>query len=272
MKIVYLDILFLTNLIPDYLLLRLTGVILGVYTKPYRIISGALFGGLLSIPLYFMHSNMSFLIKTAFCLCLCLIVFGFKKLLLSFTVFCALSFAFCGAVYALSLLNVCGAHVKNGSVYADISFTFLCVSCVFAYCVLRLAFGQGSGFTGKKRILVTALLKGKKITFSALCDTGNALRHPFSNKRIIIAPKDLCASLLPEEAKGFLMRSTDSSSAFELLSGELSGRLSLIPFSSVNGEGLMLVLKPDELLLDGKPNKSYLLGISNSKTEALIGV
>ncbi|MBQ7624703.1 MAG: sigma-E processing peptidase SpoIIGA [Clostridia bacterium] len=272
MKIVYVDLLFLSNLIPDYLLLRLTAALSGIYSKPYRTVLGALLGGCLSVPLYFMRAGPAFLLKLAFCALLCAVAFGFKRLAVSCTLFFASSFIFCGAVWALSLLNVCGAHVKNGAVYANISFPFLCVSCVFAYCVTRAAFGQGSGFSGEKRVEVTAFLNGRSVRFYALSDTGNALRHPFSNKRVIVAPKDICAELFAPDLRDAVLSRGDPSEAFEALSPRLRGRLSLIPFSTAGGDGLMLVLKPDVLSLDGKKRDEYLLGLANCGTDALIGV
>lgn len=272
MKIVYIDLLFLSNLIPDYLLLRLTAAILGVYVKPLRTVLGAVLGGVLSVPLYFMTFRFPLLIKCLFCLLICLSAFGKKRLAAVCTLFCALSFAFCGACSALSLLNVTNAQVKNGSLYANISFSFLMVACVFAYCLLRLVFGQGSGFSGKKQMTVQVVLNGNETCFTALSDTGNTLRHPFSNKRIIVAGRDLCAPLFEPFERAYLLSSKNPADAFEALSGTMRSHLTLVPYTAAGGSGLMLVIKPDKISIDGKDDPSYLLGVAYDGVEAVIGV
>ena len=198
MKIVYLDLLFLTNLIPDYLILRLTAAILGIFVSPARTVLAAILGGVLSVPVYFLNvgNGLSFFVKICLCVFICLVCFGRKRTAAACLLFCALSFAFCGAVLALSLINVTGAHVKNGSVYAEISFPLLLVGSVFAYCVLRLVFGQGSASGEKKELTVSASLNGRTVRFKALSDTGNCLLHPFSNKRIMVTDRAVFAGIL----------------------------------------------------------------------------
>ncbi len=273
MKIVYLDVLFLTNLIPDYLILRLTSVILGIFVKPMRTCAAALIGGILSVPLYFLEAGngLSFILKSCLCIIICLVCFGKKRTAAACALFCALSFSFCGAVLALSLLNVTGAHVKNGSVYADVSLPILLVGFVFAYCVLRLVFGQGSASDRKKELSVCASLGNKTVRFKALSDTGNCLLHPFSSKRIMVTDRGVFAELLGDGGKALLLKSDKCSDAFDGLSALCGPRLSLIPYSTAGGSGLMLVLRADKITIDGKPCEDVLLGAADAEIRAGCG-
>ena len=51
MRVIYIDLLFVTNLIPDYLLLRLTAVLLGRYVRQWRLILGAIVAAACALPL-----------------------------------------------------------------------------------------------------------------------------------------------------------------------------------------------------------------------------
>ena len=78
MRVIYIDLLFITNLIPDYLLLRITAVLLGRYVRQWRLILGAIVAAACALPLYLlpMSTYMSLCAKALVCLLVCLVTFG----------------------------------------------------------------------------------------------------------------------------------------------------------------------------------------------------
>ena len=128
--IVYADVLVFVNSIVDYFLLLLTARLNKVMYKKFRLILGAIFGGL--TPLYIFLSVKSviidFLIKSAFCIFMILICFGFINLKFFLgNVVCLLSatFIYAGAILAIwQVFKSPKIFINNLTVYYDVSITF----------------------------------------------------------------------------------------------------------------------------------------------------
>ena len=279
MRIVYIDLLFLTNLIPDYLLLRLTACLLGRYTRGFRIWLGSIFAALCAIPLYFlpMSMYMALAAKAAVCLLVCLMTFGRQKLTAVCTLFTAMSFAFAGAVSALCWLGVTeGASVRGGTVYANLSLPMLILASLLAYCVMRLIFTRGEGAKGGRKAKIEVQLQGRQAVFDAYEDSGNDLREPFTGRGVIVVSMPACLPLLPPESAEALSGQEDASHLFEILSKNHPRTFGLIPYSTASGGGLMLTVKPDRVTVNGKTD-NRIIGISPREITAsgccaLIGV
>jgi len=273
MKIVYIDLLFFTNLIPDYLLLRLTSSLLGRYPKKWRVALGSVFAALCSVPLYFLPLGiyLSLCAKALVCILVCLITFGRRKLTANCTVFCAMSFAFAGAVSGLCWMGLLGGvSVRGGSVYANLSLPMLIAASALAYCVIRLIFGHGDAAKGGMSKEVCVSYNGKSLRFKAFCDSGNSLHEPFGGRQVvIISAKDCLPIFSPAEVE-ILSSSLDLSQSFSRLSSLFPGRYSLIPYSTAGDNGLMLILRPDKLTVNGK-TEDRLLGLSRKQISVGIG-
>jgi stage II sporulation protein GA (sporulation sigma-E factor processing peptidase) len=130
MKIIYLDVLFIVNLIPDYLLLKLTGILWGRYPKRWRLFLGSFFAAATAIPLYFTPFGVygSCAAKAIVCILVCLITFGKNNLGGVCSLFIGMSFAFAGAVSVLCWLGVSdGISVQGATVYANLSLPMLII-------------------------------------------------------------------------------------------------------------------------------------------------
>ena len=277
MKVVYIDLLFVTNLIPDYLLLRITAAMLGRYPKKLRLALGTLFAALCSLPLYLLPMSvyMSLCAKAVVCALVCLITFGRHKLSQSCTLFCAMSFA--GGVSAICWLGLSdGLSVRGTAVYAHLSQPMLVCASLLAYCVIRLVFSVGQASRGGRKVKVEAGLLGRPITFSAYQDSGNTLFEPFSGRAVIVLYQHECIPLLPCDAARIITESSSAHLCFEHLAGIYPRIFSLIPYSTAAGNGLMLCIKPDEIQVNGK-KENCIIGISPQPItvdgcSALIGV
>lgn len=279
MKVVYIDLLFITNLIPDYLLLRITATLLGRYVRWWRQACGAAFAAACALPLYLlpMSTYLSLCIKALVCLLVCLITFGRHRLANTCTLFCAMSFAFAGGVSAVCWLGLLdGVSVRGGALYANLSLPMLICASLLAYCVMRLVFSCGEAARGGRRAKAEITLLNKTLTVSAYRDSGNTLHEPFTGKGVLVLSPRECMELVPDDAAEVLRRDVPPLGCFEELGRMYPGVFSLIPYSTAGNSGLMVCIKPDLILIDGKKDHR-IVGISHREItingcSAVIGV
>jgi len=81
-------------------------------------------------------------------------------------------------------------------------------------------------------------IENNHLTLTAFLDTGNKLKDPYSNKNIILLDKN------------------------KLLNINITKPI-YIPYNSLNNHGLLECYKAEKLIIDGKENKNFLIGISN---------
>jgi len=270
MKVVYIDLLFITNLIPDYLLLRLTSILLGRFVRPWRMALGAVFAAVCALPLYLLPLSVysALLAKAAVCALVCLITFGRQKLTGVCTLFCGMSFAFAGAVSAVCWLGISDRISVHGtSLYANLSLPMLCCAAVLAYCLMRLVFAGGRAQRGGKKVTVQASLLGREVRFCAYPDSGNLLREPFSGKAVIVTSLSQCLPLLPPDAAEIIAAESMPHLCFERLCRMYPRIFSLIPYSTAGGSGLMLCIRPQKVITDGKKD-DRVIGISPEEITA----
>ena len=120
MTVVYLDVLFLLNLVVDYLLLHAAARITGEPVSRLKIGLGALLGGGYAGAVFL--PGMMWLSHPVCKICsgvvMILIAFGASRRLLRLTlVFFAVSAALGGVILALQLLETGGLTLENGVLY-----------------------------------------------------------------------------------------------------------------------------------------------------------
>ena len=258
MTIVYLDELAALNFLCDYLLLRATAELRGLPRRRGRCFLSALLGGAWGAcamlpPLRFLAAPPAALAASGF---LTLIAFGGDGGLgKSWACFLALSAAFAGAVFfACCLLEDGGA----GPCLLRCPLRTLLLSFSLFYALLCLLLRRAVEKRGRERSAVTVRLLGREAGFTALNDTGNTLSDPISGMHVLIADRDALAPLFPVP-----LPRGDAVSMLRALGDweELGLRGRLVPFRSVGGGGLLLCLRPDEVLVDGA-RRDVLVGVS----------
>lgn len=262
MKTVYVDEMFLLNLIINYFIVLATAKLCALPLKRLRFAFAAASGALYSILLLF--EPLSFLaspvMKLVLGFVMTVIAFGVKvKLLKPFLAFLAVSAAFGGAVYAASLLA--GGNIDEG-LYINASMRVLALSFAVCYFVLTLLFRR----FGKKRQReirsVKVTLCGRSAEFNALRDTGNELYDPLSGLPVMVVDIKETGKLLPERLIEPLKAGIPE--FIHALSGEDAyfSRFRLVPYSAVGVKmALLPVFRPDSLLVGGKEDKNILVGL-----------
>ena len=185
--VIYSDVLFLINFSLDYLCLFIAGRILNRFSKVWRIVAAAAFGGLYSfLPYAFVtetYISLPLHILSAFVICM--IAFGYKShkqaifLTLTFIVTSALFGGLISGIFSLS------DQYSDGT-YTEMSAASFCVICVMS-AIIVFSYSLICGkriHTRSARIRIT--LGKEKSELNLLCDSGNLVTEPFSALPVII--------------------------------------------------------------------------------------
>lgn len=231
---VYLDLLFLLNLLVDLLLILGTNRLAGHPMGVKRALPAAMLGGIYAagcvLPGFFFLGNTLWRL-----VCLALmsaIAFGLSQSgLRRGVLFVFLSMALGGIALGLGRGGFWSLVLSAGGV------CFLCLV----------------GFRGRVReqkyIPVTIYYGGQTVSMTALVDTGNTLRDPVSGRPVLVVDASVASKLLP------LSCAQLAHPVETLATAKLTG-LRLIPYSAVGqSAGLLLGIRPDRVEADGKESE-----------------
>ena len=237
--VVYGDLVFLLNLLVNFLLLRGTARLGATAAPPLRLWIAAGLGALYAVAVYlpglYWLRMISIKILTAGLMLLC--AFGLKPSTLRLAaVFAVLSLVLCGTVYAVQAVGKqpisYGPHLLYPVSFASLLLTALGVSLACKLLLPTLDHGNNSVLP------LTLELQGKKLRLTALRDSGNTLKDPLSGEPVITVYWKALASLLPPSVTSHTLRSP---TALLPLLKELSPRL--IPYRAVGiHRGLLLAI------------------------------
>lgn len=272
MRVVYVDVLFAVNLLLDYLLLVLTARLGGVYKPRKRLFLAACAGALASVVLYFPELPLAVGLAARAGLCAGVTALAFGASRGSFLrlcgLFCACTFALAGGVWGLALLGG-SAYVKNGVVCIDLPMRLLLAAAAVIWVVLGISGGTRLRVS-KKTAKLVATVGEHTVSVRALQDTGNLLCDPVTGRRVILMSVSAAAGLLEPRHRPLLMamEARNVAAVCEGLMMRGAGAFRLVPYQTASGSGLLLAVKPDRLLVDGKEETGYLLGISPEELDA----
>lgn len=254
MDVIYVDSLFVLNLIIDYLLCLSSARVCGVYLRRGRYLMAAALGALYSVAIYlpgcaFLESPA---IKLAAGILMGLIAYGCEKSLVRcILVFLCVSAAFGGTVWAISM--------AVGVSALPVSFRVFVLSFALCYAALRIVFDRRAKSSCREKLIIELSLAGGHARFFALRDTGNELFDPITGAEVMTVSRDIMSTVLPDVGALF---SEDAVYIMQNLPQELACRFRLIPYNSLGGGGLMPVFRPDELTINGKAVSDVLVAVS----------
>jgi len=268
MRVVYIDTLFVLNIMVDYFLLRLTAAIGGVYPKPYRLMVGAVVGAVWAVILYFcdLPPMLAMLFRGIIC---CLTVFAafgrqaWYPWLRLCSLFMILTVLSAGAVFCLAFQND-NLSVQNGVPYINISITVMVISFTMIYLLSKLVFGKGRGHIVRRFREISVVKAERNISFRALEDSGNLLQDPVSGKRVLIVQTVTAAGLFTGVGRVLLenLPKEVNETDLEQLRRCCKTAFWLLPVHTALQNGMILVFRPDQLLVDGKTSTEYVIGLS----------
>ena len=276
MTVVYADLLFLLNLIANYLLLLAAGRMAGAALARWRIGLGAAAGALYAVLLFL--PGLGWLgqwpCKIALGVVMALIAYGGERRLLRLTVlFFGASAALAGAVLGAELLGSVPLTVDRGVFYSEIDLRLLLLLFVACYFVLSLFFRRVGGHSGRELVRLELALNGGTAVVTALLDTGHSLTDPATNRPVVVAWWESVAGLLPAWADA-----ADPIGSVERCHAAGSRQARLIPYRAVGVEcGMLLAIRSQGVTADGRPLGRLLVALSPTAVDdgggyqALIG-
>lgn len=268
---IYVDLLFLLNLIINYLLLAGSAVLSGAPLKRLRLATGAALGALYSVFVFF--PNIGFLawtgtrILTGAALTAVAIPVKSARMYFKALLYFYISLLiFGGGMYLFYAFTAAGAQMvySNGVYYVDMPLWLLLALSFAFYGLIRLiAFLQNRRASGARFEDVEICILGKYRVLRGFLDTGNALQDPLTLYPVLIVHADALRGILPQS-----MLDAVRQERFESLEtlrehyGKLKCRF--IPYRGIGGESrLIFAVRPDWVRRypDGKPVENVVLGL-----------
>lgn len=248
---VYVDVLFLTNLLVNYFMLLGVKVITGAETKRIRLLLGSSLGGLSSFLVLCNMGVFSTFLKIVSAILMVLISFPFvsRKSFIKKNIWLFLiSFIFAGVCLGVYLIFDTDLMIySNGTVYFDIDITFLTVCTVISFLIITLI----SRFTDKKipknQFYEITLVSGDEmLKLKGFMDTGNNLKEPFSFAPVIVTNEEIYRKIYRANKQN---------------------NERIIPVSTVSGDRIMHAVKLDSAIFLGREIHNIYLGLGDSVPE-----
>ncbi len=241
---IYVDILIITNIYADFLLIKATQLITHSPLKTSRACIGAMVGSLFSLSIFLpgmspMGVTMLKLLSAALVV---YAAFGFENkrvFVKRLFIFFLSGFIFGGLAMGFSCITGGRAIVtRNGAVYADFSLLSLAVTSAAAYLCISV-YKRFTDCSDSGEIYTVIISdNGRTISFKAMSDTGNILKDSFTGKPVIVCSENDLDGLYGEIPR------------FEYISASsvaVCTKWRFIPIETVSGKGLIPVIKPSQL-------------------------
>ena len=257
---VYLDVIFLENLIINYIILYATGIILKIQIKNLKIFFASLIGAIYSIIYYIVQLGLysNFIIKLILSVVMIYIAFNstsFKMLAKQVLLFYLVSFVFGGATIAIIyMVNSQNITIQNGVFIGNYTMVTVCIGIIIAYIVVIIAFKMVKTKISKKDLIcdIEVKINGKGIMTKGMIDTGNLLKEPITNLPVIVMEYTLLYDVIPREILNNLEKilEGDLSKIPEKIQEQYIPKLKVIPFTSLGKQnGMLLGVKAEKVVI-----------------------
>lgn len=267
--VVYLDLVFLSNLIIDGAVLLTTAWVRGIKPKWWRLAAAAAVGAGYAAMLFLPGAGvlLAALAKIALSLVMLLIAFGFgglQRFVRNAAAFYGISFAAAGGVIGLHYLLQSRGGIwdrlwltDSGAVGLELQYGLASVLAAAGAALLLYRAVLGSRKHTERTLdslaEVTVEIDGRAVQCTGLIDTGNRLYDPLTRTPVMVAEAALWSGELPAawiealrggEVEGLLAR-------LDRDGRSLGDRLRFVPFRGIGGRTqLMLAVKPDRVRIE----------------------
>ncbi len=275
---VYLDVIFLENLVINYIILYSTGIVAKIKIKQVRLFIGSFIGALYSIIYYLTNLKIysSAILKIVLSILIVYVSYkpeNFKILLKQIILFFLVSFVFGGASIAIIYMaNANNVTIQNGVIVGNYTLKTVLIGIIIAYITVIVAFKLIKTKISKKDLICDVVVKinNKTVETKAMIDTGNLLKEPITNIPVIVMEHTLFYNIIPKEILNNIehILGGDLSEIPEKIQEQYISRLKVIPFSSLGKQnGMLLGIKADNLQVkmqdEVKDIEKVIIGIYN---------
>lgn len=236
---IYLDLLIIFNSLFDYVLLSSVNYILRRNVSFKRILLSSLLGNISLLLLEVNDEILFFLLKILGAVVINVVCFGyrdFKNLVKNVAYFYLVSMLMGGVVYFFKSQFIFsdGGLILNSDLFKYLVVIFVSLLVIYLYLFkFKELRNQYSSYYN----CLIYLDDNNSVRVSGFLDTGNKLKDPYSNKNIILVNRSILGDL------------------------KLINPL-YVPYNSLNNHGLLECFKVKKIVIDGKENSDFLLGIS----------
>ena len=232
---VYIEVIFLINLIFDFCLLATTDLLLKRHASFKRIFLGALLGEISMVTLFVSLSIFwMFVFKIGLSVIMCLSAFKYRDF----------KYTFYNVLYLYLVGIILGGFVyylfNEFQINREYSFKYLLIlflSPIVLIIYYKLTMRFKNNYNNRHQLI----FKYGSETFEGIgfLDSGNKLVSPISGKPIILVEKEYITlhklKIIP------------------------------VPYNALNHHGIVNCFKPDLVLVDGRETQNVLIGISEVK-------
>lgn len=282
--VVYMDVVWLLNLLVDSMLLWLTAIILKRHVTIWRIFLGGLIGSILIILSItpFAHYAGTPLVKLGFSIMMVYSVFGFKRFkyffsnLLSFYFMTFLTGGILiGAHYFLNFdleINKAAALASIRGFGDPISWLFVIFGLPIAwyFSKQRIDNFEMTKIQYDQLVEVKIAINGLHIVLPGLVDSGNQLQDPISKAPVMIVSTQSLLGTLPTEVMELSENQEKLMNGTIQLDSEWYDKIRLIPAKAVGkNHQLLVAYKPDSLHIQNEKGswnvQKSLISFTNQK-------
>lgn len=238
--VIYVDLIIILNIFIDFILLLFENYLLKRNGKLYRIILAAIVSGVSTILLFYIKNN-TILLGYKLLISILMVIIAFKYQ--NFYYFkdniiwlYILSIVLGGALYFLgNQINLSNNNILFASRGLKVNIIFLLfLAPILLYRYVKISRKYKITYSNYYDTVIyydDVILKG-----TGFLDTGNNLKDPYLNRPIVLINKEL----ITKKVNTFL-----------------------VPYHTVNNDGLLEVFKPEKIIVNKTTVKNVLVGLTD---------
>lgn len=273
---IYLDVIFLENVIMNSIILYAASIILKIKTKFIRIFISSIIGSIYAIILYITNLKIYTSIISKILLSIIMVYIAYnpqnvKKLWKQILIFYLTSFVFGGvSLYLIYVIKPQDILIENGMFIGEYVLKVIMLAAIVAYLVIKISLKIIKTKISPKDMYckIKFKLNGKEVETKAMIDTGNLVKEPITNTPVIIVESSLLYDVLPKEILNNLdnILGGNLDEIPEEIQNEYIAKLRCIPFTSLGKQNGMLVgIKVEEVEIENeeetKMSNNVIIGI-----------
>ena len=273
---IYIDVIFLENLIMNAIILYATGILLKVKPKFIRVMLSSVIGSAYAIITYVTEISIytSIMFKVILAIIMVYVAFNpqnFKRMLKQVVIFYLTSFVFGGvALYLIYYIRPQDILMKNGMFAGDYALKVIMLGAIVGFIAIKISIKIIKTKINSKDMYckIKFKLDGKNVETKAMIDTGNLAKEPITNTPVVIVESSLLEEVLPNKILNNLenILGGDLSQISEEMQEKYISKLRCIPFSSLGKQNGMLVgIKAEEIEVETEDEKK-------SSNNVIIGI
>ena len=272
---IYVDVVFMENLLINYIILCATAIIGKTKIHIFKFILASCFGSLYAILNYIINLTTfeNFLLKLFISVFMILVSFENKKIktfLKNLLMFYLTSFTFGGVAFML-LFFVSPESVvyENGHFIGIYPMKIAVCGGFLGFLIITLVAKFIKGKIQNTLCDLEIAFKGKVIHIKTLIDSGNLLKEPITNQDVIVVQKSCLAELIDKSIIDEVTNMIKGNYIGDINENIYKMKFKVIPFSALGNEnGVLIGFKPDYVKIFSEEEivkKNVIIGIYDGK-------